>query len=175
MAAKSVKSGAPANAVTSFLLTDGMVHVHRAGCADIRKVRNQADSISTDVYFSLLDLSTDWYQDMIGEGSMTAEQGLDSITVYPCVGDRLGATAPARRVTVTRAKATKAAKAAPSTAAKPSRRDVLTAGVPTGATELAKAISTTRHLIRKATRTGDAELLAQATAHLAVLLAAKAN
>jgi hypothetical protein len=71
----------------------------------------------------------------------------------------------------TPAKATPAkATPAKATPAKATRRDSLKAPVPTDAAGLAQLISVTRHLIRKATRQGDAELLTEAQGRLAQLL-----
>lgn len=71
----------------------GDFHVHAEGCADVqRNPEYQVPDYDTDrklVYdvTSQRDVSEFIYSDMIGEGSMTWQDGVDTFHLSPCVGD----------------------------------------------------------------------------------------
>lgn len=71
----------------------GDFHVHAQGCADVtRNPEYQAPDYDSDrkvVYGvdSQRDVSEFIYSDMIGEGSMTWQDGLGTFHLFPCVGD----------------------------------------------------------------------------------------
>ena len=86
---------------------------------------------------------------------------------------------PAKTTATTKTAAKKAptkapAKIATATSTKRDNLARLAAPVPTDANELASHIATARYMIRRATKSGDAELLALAERRLAQLLKAKA-
>jgi len=61
----------------------GQFIVHTADCADCAKLRHETRH--SGEYASLLEVSKDIWSDMINEGSMTAEDGMQEIHFAPCV------------------------------------------------------------------------------------------
>ena len=62
----------------------GQFVVHTADCADCRKLELAGEHCHVGDYDSQLAVSKSIWQDMIDEGSMTAEDGLCEIHFAPC-------------------------------------------------------------------------------------------
>lgn len=64
----------------------GTFEVHDANCADCARVKARTGlNFHVAEYESPIEVSKDIWSDMIGEGSMTAEDGLHEIDFKPCV------------------------------------------------------------------------------------------
>jgi len=65
---------------------NGIFEVHAAGCADCARVKAKTGlGFHIAEYATALEVSEDIWSDMIDEGSMTAESGLQEIDFKPCV------------------------------------------------------------------------------------------
>ena len=63
----------------------GQFVVHAADCADCSKLENIREHCVVENHDSELSVSKSIWSDIINEGSMTAEDGLNEIHFAPCV------------------------------------------------------------------------------------------
>jgi hypothetical protein len=64
----------------------GQFEIHDADCTDCVKVRTRTGlNFTVSEYSTAIEVSEDIWQDMIAEGSMTAEEGLADLDFKPCV------------------------------------------------------------------------------------------
>ena len=72
--------------VHSNLTTDGLIHVHRAGCADIKRhYRPSRSEVWDGEFASQVEVATDWYVDIIEENpGTTGASYLREFKFLPC-------------------------------------------------------------------------------------------
>lgn len=63
----------------------GQFVIHKADCADCKKLENAREHFCVEIHDSELSVSQSIWSDEINEGSMTAEDGLVEIHFAPCV------------------------------------------------------------------------------------------
>ena len=67
--------------------SQGQFVVHAADCADCKKLHKLGEHCCVEEHASALSVSRSIWSDMINEGSMTAEDGLQEIHFAPCCKD----------------------------------------------------------------------------------------
>jgi hypothetical protein len=63
----------------------GQFVVHDTACQDCKKLEKLKEHCTIETHTSLLSVARSIWNDMISEGEMTAEDGLDEIHFCPCV------------------------------------------------------------------------------------------
>jgi hypothetical protein len=63
----------------------GQFVIHAADCADCAKLEKLREHCVVETHDSELSVSRSIWSDMINEGSMTAEDGMNEIHFAPCV------------------------------------------------------------------------------------------
>lgn len=77
--------------VRGYLMNDGLVHVHRADCADCTKARRRSDSAGRiEHHASIEAMAADWYADIAEENDEDPASYTDQFKVYPCVPAAFG-------------------------------------------------------------------------------------